>query len=155
MEPETLKKTIDAFLRLIDKGAESVQQAERLLRIYLDGIALASSEMEVPFDYPDYLGGSSKNEENLRNLISSRFPDYGFYNIPSCISKEIANTDIAVGDGIDDLLDITKELRSITHIWEREGSEKALPAFLAAYQFHLGDHLRDLQYYLHALRKDR
>ena len=155
MEPEALKKTIDAFLSLIDKGAESVHQTERLLRICLDGIALASSEMEVPFDYPDYIGGSSGNEEELRNLICSRFPNFGFYNIPGFISKEIANTDISVGDAIDDLMDITSELRSITNIWEKEGSEKALPAFLAAYKFHLGDHLRDLQYYLHALRKDR
>jgi len=155
MKPEALKKTIDAFLRLIDNGAESIQQTERLLKIYLDEIALASSEMEVPFDYPDYLGGFSENEEDQRNLICSRFPNYGYYNIPGCISKQIANTDINVGDAIDDLVDITNELRFITHIWETQGQEKALPAFGAAYKFHLDDHLRNLQYYLHALKKDR
>ena len=103
MKSEALKKTIDDFLNLIDEGAESLQQTESLLRIYLDRIALASSEMEVPFDDSDYLGGSSENEEDLRKLICSRFPNYGFYNIPGFISKEIANTDIDVGDGIDDI----------------------------------------------------
>ncbi|MEA5114942.1 MAG: hypothetical protein VB050_13040 [Geobacteraceae bacterium] len=45
MKPEALKKTIDSFLSLINKGAESVQQTEQLLRIYLVRIALASSEL--------------------------------------------------------------------------------------------------------------
>ncbi len=155
MKPEELKNTIESFLNLIDEGADSVEQNEYLLKIYLDRFALASSEIEVPFDYQEYLGGSSENEESLRKEICSRFPNYGFYNIPDAISKEIANTEVLVGDGIDDLLDITKELRSIKMFWDKEGSQKAMSAFLASYKQHLGDHLRELQYYIHALGNNR
>ncbi len=155
MKPDELKNTIEDFLILVDAGSDSVQQNEKLLKLYLDRIALAATEIEVPFDYPEYIGSFSENEEDLRTLICSRFPNYGYYNIPDVISKEIANTDIIVGDGIDDLLDITKELRSVKMFWDKEGSQKALSAFLASYQYHLGDHLRELQYYLHALEKKR
>jgi hypothetical protein len=55
-----------------------------------------------------------------------------------------------IGDAIDDLLDITMELRAIAHLWRQEGDEKALRSFAAAYRFHFGDHLRELQSYLHS-----
>ena len=154
MSPEELNNTIEDFLELIYEGAGAVPENERKLRIFIDKIALAASETDVSFDDADYLGGTSHDQEKLRQLICRRFPNYGYYNIPSSITGGIAAAKIDVGDAIDDLLDITTELQAIAHLWYEEGDEKALRSFAAAYRFHLGDHLRELQLYLHALTRE-
>ena len=151
MSPEELNNTIEDFLELIYEGAGAVPENERKLRIFIDKIALAASETDVSFDDADYLGGTSHDQEKLRQLICRRFPNYGYYNIPSSITGEIAAAKMDVGDAIDDLLDITTELQAIAHLWDEKGDQKALRSFVAGYRFHFGDHLRELQLYLHAL----
>ena len=155
MESAELKKTIENFLMLIDRGMHSPQENERDLIISLDKLALAASESMVIYDESDYLGTSVEDEENLRSQIFTRFPDYGYYNIVGSISANIGESEIEVGDAIDDLLDITKELRCILNEWDELGAEKAEAAFSAAYYYHIGDHLRELQLYLHAMNRNR
>lgn len=84
-------------------------------------------------------------------MICGRFPNYGYYNIPSIITGQIADAELTVGDAIDDLIDITTELRTISNLWREEGDEAAIRSFTAAHRFHLGGHLRALQLYLDSL----
>jgi len=155
MEPIELRKTIEDFLIFIDHGMQSPQENECNLITYLDKLALAASESTVLYDESNYIGGSDEDEENLRSMICNRFPNYGYYNTPGSISEKIGESEIEVGDAIDDLLDITKELRSISNNWDKLGAEKAASAFSAAFYYHIGDHLRELQLYLHALNRKR
>lgn len=154
MEPNELRKTIEDFLILIDHGMQSPQENECNLITYLDKLALAAIESTVSYDESDYMGDSDEDEENLRSIICTRFPNYGYYNVPGSISEKIGESEIEVGDAIDDLLDIAKELRSILNYWDELGAGKAESTFSAAFYYHIGDHLRELQLYLHALKRN-
>lgn len=129
MPHSDLKNAIGQYLHLIDSGMESVHENERNLRIYLDIFALADSQSKLSLEYIDYLGGNSEDEAGLREKICNRFPNYGYYNTPNSISYEIANTEIAVGDAIDDLIDITTELRAIFTLFQENRHEDALRSF--------------------------
>ena len=60
-----------------------------------------------------------------------------------------------VGDAIDDLCDITDELRQVEWAWENVGESAALWQLNCSFQYHWCTHLRQLQYYLNDVRTRR
>lgn len=138
---------------MVDEDSGAAPASEARLRMLLDRIALAVSEKPVPFEYLDYEGRDGVDQTERRMRVAARFPDLGFYNIPASISQDIAATSITVGDAIDDIVDITSELAAVLKVWDVEGEDQAFRALAGAYQFHVGDHLRELQLYLHAKQR--
>ncbi|MBI3174000.1 MAG: DUF5063 domain-containing protein [Chloroflexi bacterium] len=95
------------------------------------------------------------NYSRWRELITKRFPNLGYYNIPNSISVSIGEADIQVGDAIDDLADIASELSEVVWRWRNNSENDALWHFRFSYESHWGSHLRNLQMYLHALRSEK
>ena len=154
MMQEGLREVIREFVALVECGSESPQDNERVLRLFVDRLALAVSECDASFGDSHYEGGDGVDYSERRAVVCRQFPELGYYNVPASIAEDIANTELHVGDAIDDLIDIRSELAGVLQIWETTGEAQAMRALAAAYAMHLGDHLRDLQRYLHARQRE-
>ena len=79
--------------------------------------------------------------------VSARFPALGSYPVADPTAS--IDDDKMLADAIDDIADITKDLREV--IWRDEnlGADDAAWCFRLMY-FHWGRHARELSLYLHA-----
>lgn len=82
----------------------------------------------------------------LYKEIGKRFSDFGNYTAAS-FTKHIDEEPL-IGDAIDDLVDLAKDLRSALWYFENSGPEDAY-WFLRLHYFHWARHLRELALYLH------
>lgn len=88
----------------------------------------------------------------LYREAGDRFPDYGFYPVADPLGA--VTDDLVLADAIDDLVDLTRDLREV--IWRDAhlGPDDAAWYFRLMF-FHWGAHARGLALYLHARRFDR
>ncbi|MCW1987697.1 UNVERIFIED_ORG: hypothetical protein M2348_003447 [Sphingomonas sp. R1F5B] len=84
----------------------------------------------------------------LYKEVGERFPDYGHYTVASPL--EAVEGACMIGDAIDDLADITKDLREVLWRGNNFGPDEATWHFRFAYETHWGRHARELALYLHA-----
>ena len=82
---------------------------------------------------------------SLYKEVAERFPDYGAYPV----ADPTASLDEALmmADAIDDLADITLDMREVTWLAEHVGMDDAHWAFRLLF-FHWGQHARELSIYL-------
>jgi hypothetical protein len=93
--------------------------------------------------------GADVNDLELRESISAQFPELGFYW--TALNMEIvdgAEGELGVGDAIDDLLDITKELREVIWFEQHHGENEARAALRFRQSSHLYMHVFPLRLYL-------
>ena len=83
----------------------------------------------------------------LYREVAARFPNYGHYPVfdPTASFEE----DVMRGDAIDDLADLTLDMREVVWRAEHFGTDDAHWFFRLLY-FHWGLHARHLALYLHA-----
>lgn len=93
----------------------------------------------VDVDVPRQVGAS------LHKELSARFPHYGFYPVADP-AKPIEEA-MMMGDAIDDLTDLTLDMREVTWLAEHVGIEDAHSSFRLQF-FHWGQHARELSIYL-------
>jgi len=67
----------------------------------------------------------------------------------------IALVDSGVGDAIGDLADIVLEMRAVAWLWDHVGEADALWQLHFGFETHWGTHLRSLQWFVHALARER
>ena len=142
--------TID-FLESLKKE-DSANSIESLM-FSLDKLALSYFFLgEISDDEKEYDVPSNRDYPKWREIITKQYPNFGFYNIPSTISKNVGKAELRTGDAIDDLADIANELSDFVWRWENSSKENALCHFRYGYETHWGSHLRSLQMYLHDLK---
>ena len=149
MTRNDLKLVIDDFIDLIENGTYSIKQNESRLIKLLDELAVGlqiKSTTLADIEYPD---PPQRNQKELRDLVCSRFPNYGYYNIPETILEKIGESGVVVGDAIDDIVDITNDLSKVAWRWEQNDPEDAIWHFYCDFVSHWGSHLRFLQLYIH------
>jgi hypothetical protein len=151
MTNDEIRTTIQAFLRLVTNGTGSVEDDETQLALLLDRLALASHHV-VPFEEVDVgeedVDAPRQDFEALRRLVCERFPNYGFYHVVLNPTEVVADPKCGLGDAIDDIVDITGELKEVEWLWEHAGEVDALWSFDHGYRSHWRSHLRGLQLYL-------
>jgi hypothetical protein len=83
----------------------------------------------------------------LHQQAAARFPDYGLYPVsdPNASPEDAA----MMGDAIDDLADLTLDMREVVWLAEHVGLDDAHWSFRLHY-FHWGRHARELALYLHS-----
>jgi hypothetical protein len=148
MSRDEIKQTIDDFLLLVEKGYCSVEENEKRLKLLLDKLAFAQHFATCKFDEKDYAEAPEKTYEELRKLVTAKFPNYGSYNIAEDITKNIGDGKAIVGDAIDDIADIAGDLLETKWCWENNNSEDGLWHFKNNFESHWSQHLRELQIYL-------
>jgi hypothetical protein len=147
MNQDEIKRTIDAYLSLVETGCDSVQQNKEKLKLLLDHLALSQHFLKFEFDEAEY-GDAPRRRDGLRKLVAARFPNYGYYNTVDDVSVKIAETGVGVGDAIDDIEDIAADLFETKWRLENNSIADGLFHYRNGFQTHWGRHLRDLQLYL-------
>lgn len=112
---------------------------DRLLTAYhaAPGAAPSDSDREAPGrDYP-----------SLYKEVAARFPDYGLYPVADPMGQP--NEAVMMADAIDDLADLTSDMREVVWFVENLGTDDAYRAFRLHFP-HWGRHARELSLYLHA-----
>ena len=154
MDHKEIEKAIDMFLEIIDNDLFPANEKEFIKS--LDNLALSTNYLnEIVFDETEYPDETRINYNEKRKVINEKFPNYGYYNIPSETTKEIADVEIVVGDAIDDICDIYTDLTAIKWKFRNTSQMDALWNFQFGYITHWGRHLRVLQWYIFNLNSDR
>lgn len=150
MRPQEIQNAVRSFLYLVEKGTGSVEGNEKMLSLMVDRLAVAShyriytlNDRELPTP-PDH------DNDDLHNLVAERFPNYGYYNSPEHIVRNVANTRCLVGDAIDDIVDVAVDLYDVEWYWCNVSDRSALRYFEIRYRENWGIRLRQLQLYIFA-----
>lgn len=118
----------------------------------LDGVALARHACPTAsWDYDDEQHGPlpERSYEEWRRAIGPRFPDFGFYWDVLDPFDPARAENACLGDAIDDLSDIARDLEQAVLVRDRLGEREGRLALGFLFDVHVGDHLRSLQRYLH------
>ena len=151
VSPNEVKDAIAEFIALIEDDAISAEDRIRRLRRSLDRLALLQHDVSYTFDDRDYPDTPRQDYNALREVVSARFPELGYYNIPHPVTQQIAEAEVQVGDAIDDISDIARELYDVAWRWTHTSVADALWYFSNSYSTHWEEHLRDLQLCLQRL----
>ncbi len=149
--PDQIKTAIAEFISLIESDGISPENRLLRLRRSVDQLALLQHDVSYAFDDRDYPDTPQKDYQALREIVSSRFPELGYYNVPASVTQHIAEADMHVGDAIDDIADIARDLYDVQWRWENTSADDALWYFTNNYFTHWEEHLRGLQLYLQRL----
>jgi hypothetical protein len=119
----------------------------------LDRLALAYHDTEsMALDEDDTPDPPVQDYGPLRDQAVRSFPGLGYYHSSSSVPLEVEeNATLTLGDGIDDVADITGELLEVMWRWENNGPADAVWYFRFSYEAHWGRHLHSLRSYLHTL----
>lgn len=90
--------------------------------------------------------------ETVRKRVSTRFPRLGFYNLASEVESKVGESDCMVGDAIDDITDIYRDLSEAEWTWQNSTEQEAIWALKFSFDTHWERHLRELQICLLARR---
>ncbi|MFL6721992.1 MAG: hypothetical protein ACJ8FT_09365 [Sphingomonas sp.] len=114
---------------------------DRLVAAYHDtpDVRPSESELEAPRS-----GGPP-----LYEVIAKRFPDYGYYPVSDPAGSPGDEAAAMTGDAIDDLMDLTLDMREVVWLADHVGADDAHWSFRLLF-FHWGRHARELSLYLHA-----
>lgn len=118
----------------------------------LDGVALARHACPTEsWDYDDEQHGPlpARSYDEWRRVIGPRFPNFGFYWDVLDPFDPARAENVGLGDAIDDLADIARDLEQAVLVRDRLGEREGRLALGDAFDVHVGDHLRSLQRYLH------
>lgn len=148
MQPSDIRSLVRRYLSIFEGGDRNPEEDVKLLPVLLDQLACAQHVVRVTFDPADYPDSPRRDQAELRAVVSRRFPDFGFYNVPEFVTKDIAESKCLVADAIDDLLDICNDLLDVEWRWSNTSEADALWHFENSYSSHWQGHLRGLQFYL-------
>ena len=132
------------FLHLVWEGDTPADDAllaalDRLVAAYHDTPDVHASDDDQ--DPPREDGGS------LRRQLAERFPTYGFY--PVADPADAPGAAAMVGDAIDDLADLTLDMREAVWLADHVGIDDAHWSYRLHFS-HWGRHARELSLYIHA-----
>lgn len=131
MTRKDIHEAVKRFLGVLDEQT-CFEDREGALRAALDGLAPRA----------DYRA--------LRECIAPLFPSLGLYNEALHLADKVGESELSMGDALDDLTDIAMDMHSVLFRWENTSEEDALWHFRFGFESHWGLHLRSLQLYLHA-----
>lgn len=147
-----LNEAVRLFIEFVTSDARKTEDDKLRTTnlIYgLDRLSLCiGGNLDFDFDDADYPEPPNFDYDLHYQKISENFPAYRYYNFVE--SNLDTDPDILVGDPIDDLTDIYKDVWR--YIWRLENNSlsDALFDLDLSYRTHWGRHLRNIQSYLHA-----
>ena len=148
----TLFDLIDEIVSLAtDLGEGDQDYVEATIMVRLDALVLAIYQAVPQSDFAEDLDLPEVDVRALRSVLSQRFPRWGTYNTVMSVTDDMGETELALGNAIDDLTDILSELLTVrsarTSLDESQAQWLLIDGF---YNFWRGP-LRSLQLFLHYL----
>lgn len=148
-----IRKAVLELIGLVENGRGNEADNLAALELALDRLALAAHFVRHEYDGSDFPDPPEIDYEWARALVTRWFPAFGFYNIPRDISTNIQQTEMHTGDAVDDLADIYMDLKGVAWAWDKNSEADALWRFNQVFP-HTGNHLRDLQWFINALKSE-
>lgn len=121
---------------------------DQILAAALDRLIAATHDVAEVDGLADFEPSPENDWRALYDEIGKRFPNYGYYTMAS--PMEASDQATFTADAVDDLADITKELRDVVWRGQTFGRDEAAWQFRFSYEIHWGQHARQLALYLHA-----
>jgi hypothetical protein len=125
MTRDEIRQAVEFFLDVV-LGDLPVEEREENLYLALDRLALAIHFADYIFDETDYPEVLLRDYAALREIVVRNFPNLGLYNVVLDINENIGAGEVAVGDAIDDICDITGEMEEVIWCWENTSVDDAL-----------------------------
>lgn len=100
--------------------------------------------VEIEFDATEYDEEPNFNYNEIKENVKSNFPDFGWYSIVLDSNEMEPNVEIGIGDELDDLTDIIKDLLAVKWRMENTSMRDALWYFDFSMRTHSEQHLVDL-----------
>ncbi|UII26893.1 hypothetical protein LVD15_00205 [Fulvivirga maritima] len=116
------------------------QHLVKLYSMFLDNEFVMDSEFEEPL--------YNFNYEEIRKNVGQNFPDFGYYNSISDVNNIEEVQVPVIGDSVDDLTDIVKDLLEVKCIYENLNEKNAAWHLDWIIRSHSEQHIVDLLKYL-------
>ncbi len=149
-----IRESIESYLRLLEAPRGSDDDDLDCLADALDRLVYLGRHAPDVGDDDDQPDPPGTDYDHHREVACRRFPSLGYYNVPGEISRSIGNSEFHVGDGIDDLADIARDLTEVLWCFENTTDLDALWHFRFGFEFHWGTHAANLRWYVWAVRRD-
>lgn len=113
-----------------------------VLKKLLIGIYSEFLNVEFEFDEKDYEEEPDFDYDLILRNVKSNFPDFGWYS--SVLDSNKMDPEIGIGDELDDLTDIIRDLLAVKWRMENTSMNDALWSFDFSMRSHSEQHLVDL-----------
>jgi hypothetical protein len=123
----------------VDKEKSLAKSLVKIYNLYF--------EIEYEFDETDYPDFDNEKYQNIRQNVESNFKDFGFYKMVLEIN-DMVNDEIGIGDAVDDLSDIIKDLLEVKWRIENNSLNDGLWFFNFIFNSHTEKHIIDLLNYI-------
>jgi hypothetical protein len=143
----TQSPAVDAARHFLSVVSEGTLPSHEVLAGALDRLAIAYHQTPASKPADIELEPPEQDGPELYRQIAARFPDYGLY--PTADPLASVDQGPMMGDAIDDIADITRDLREVVWRCANLGVDDAHWYYRLNY-FHWGRHMRELALYLHA-----
>ncbi len=146
-----IQSEINEFLELVLEHNSKLENLDELV-FALDRLAVLIQYVDYTYDETDFSNPPDFEYSVIRKKVENRFPNLGYYNVALDIVEKIGFGENGTGDAIDDITDIAIDLLKVQWRFNNTSTEDALWNFEFLFNAHWGQHLRELQLYLHELK---
>ncbi len=136
---EIAKYGLQPNLTEVDKEKSLAKSLVKIYNLYFD--------IDYEFDETDYPEFDNGKLISVRQNVESNFKDFGFYKLVLEIN-DMVNDKIGLGDAVDDLSDIIKDLIEVKWRIENNSLNDGLWFFDFIFKAHTEKHILDLLNYI-------
>ena len=139
-----LKKLLEEITEFgINPKVELTDKTDTLKKL-LVGIYYEFLNVEFEFNEKDYEDEPDFEYNGILENVKSNFPDFGWYSMVLDSNKMEPNIEIGIGDELDDLADIIKDLLEVKWRMENTSEKDAIWYFELLMRTHSEQHLVNL-----------
>ena len=121
-----IRRAIEAYVAVVESSALTAEERLAQLPAALDLLAVAVRDIRHEFDVAGYPDDPREDYQATYKVVGGHFPGLGYYNVAGSVTKEIGECKVAVGDGIDDIVDILLDLKGVLWRFDNERGRRAL-----------------------------
>jgi hypothetical protein len=146
----TRRTAVDAAKAFLDVLWADAVPSDAQLSAAVDRLLAAEQDVQFVEGPSDSSDPPPQDFNALYQQLGARFPQFGFYARTDPLV--LVDGEITIGDAIDDLADLTMDLRNVLWLADHRGIDQASRYFCLYYEVHWGAHARELALFLHAHR---
>ncbi|WP_264558486.1 DUF5063 domain-containing protein [Flavobacterium sp. N2270] len=139
-----LRKLIDQITEFGIKPKVGISDKTDVLKKLLVEIYSEYLNVEFEFDNKEYEEEPEFDYAEIRKNVKSNFPNFDWYSMVLNLNEIQPNVEIGIGDALDDLTDIIKDLLTVKWKMDNTSEMDALWEFDFSMRTHSEKHLIDL-----------